>query len=73
MKMMWFTLWSEPVGVGDAAGAGVGEGLAPSPWQPVSMVRNNAAKTAANVIFFSWVIRPCVDRLSATAEAQRAI
>ena len=55
------------------AGVGVGPVLAPSPWQPVSMVRDNTAKTAANVIFFSWVIRPCMDKLSATAGAQSDI
>ena len=74
MKMMWFTLCSDPAGVGDAVGVGVGVGvgsvLAPSPWQPVSTVRDSTAKTAANAIFFSWVIRPCMDKLSATAEAQ---
>ena len=55
MKMMWFTLWSEPAGVGVGEGEAEGEllVLAPSPWQLVSIVSNSTAKIVANVSLLS--------------------
>jgi hypothetical protein len=57
MKMMWFTLWSEPTGV--AAGVGVGVGppeLRPSPAHPVRRNSNRKARTHVRETLLQRVI-----------------
>jgi hypothetical protein len=63
MKMMWFTLWSEPTGV--AAGDGVGVGppeLRPSPAHPVRRNSNRKARTHASDTLLQRVIGPTLER-----------
>jgi len=59
MKMMWFTLWSEPTGV--AAGDGVGVGppeVRPSPEHPVRRNSNRKARTHESTTLLQRVIGP---------------
>ena len=56
MKMMWFTLWSEPTGVAVGDGVGVGPGLAPSPAHPVRRNNNRKARTHASDTLLQRVI-----------------
>ena len=57
MKIMWFTLWSEPTGV--AAGVGVGVGppeVRPSPAHPVRRNSNRKARTHVSDTLLQRVI-----------------
>jgi hypothetical protein len=61
MKIMWFTLWSEPAGVGEAVGVGVGVGppeVRPSPAHPVRRNSNRKARTHASDTLLQRVIWP---------------
>jgi hypothetical protein len=59
MKMMWFTLWSEPTGVAKGVGVGVGPAeLRPSPAHPVRTNSNRKARTHASDILLQRVIGP---------------
>src|SRR6478609_1635628 len=57
MKMMWFTLWSEPTGVAAGDGVGVGPPEArPSPEHPVRRNSNRKARTHASDTLLQRVI-----------------
>jgi hypothetical protein len=57
MKIMWFTLWSEPAGVGEGVGVGVGPPeLRPSPWHPVRRSSDRKARTHVRETLLQRVI-----------------
>src|ERR1051326_215354 len=55
MKIMWFTLWSEPAGVGEGVGVGSPE-LRPSPAHPVRRSSDRKARTHVRETFLQRVI-----------------
>jgi hypothetical protein len=55
MKMMWFTLWSDPAGVGDGVGVGPPEPR-PSPEHPVRRSSNRKPRTHVSDTLLQRVI-----------------
>src|SRR6266571_3715646 len=61
MKIMWFTLWSDPAGVGVGVGVGPPE-LRPSPAHPVRRNSNRKARTHESDTLLQRVIWACLAR-----------